>query len=518
MDALVTIGPIAITPALIAILAASSSLVVYAAFRIGGNVGYGPMAGTRSPNDPMRVLEPPAPAPSGWLRPGWLLGIPMAWAAVCLVLIPVGVYVVSYLPWAFVENHQLWPGFPVGHTGQTLVELTGQMYGYHNGLATAHPASSPWWAWPFDLKPVWFYQDSFANSTGAAVYDAGNLVIWWFGAVGLVFVSIMAFRRRSLALGLIAIGFAAQWVSWARIDRAAFQYHYYTALPFVILALAYLVAELWNGPSRRTWLAVRLAGAAAIVAPAVLWLFSRPLCGLVGVDRVNPGSQACPAVIPELVLTLRTAGLLGVVVIGALVFGRGLLTMDRSVDGTDRQEAGSGIGMRTMLIAGIAIAFALGVVTLLPETPLFTLQGIPVEPIALLVAVPLVYLAAQVIAARDARRYVVGLISAVVGWFVVFYPNIAALPLPSTIVNAYQGLLPTYLYAFQFPISQVDRSVSTPLLTPTLGILTLAIGVTCLVVAYSASVWRLALAESNAAIGARSSGDDTDGLARTIGA
>jgi hypothetical protein len=131
--------------------------------------------------------------------------------------------------------------------------------------------------------------------------------------------------------------------------------------------------------------------------------------------------------------------------------------------------------------------------------------------------VPLVFLAAQVIAARDARRYVVGLVAAVVGWFVVFYPNIAALPLPSTIVNAYQGLLPTYLYAFQFPVSQVERNVNTPLLSATLAILLIAIGVTCLVVAYSASVWRLALAESNAASGSGASGEGAEGLARTGG-
>ncbi len=226
-----------------------------------------------------------------------------------------------YIPWALIENHQLWDGVPAGHTGQTLLELTGQMYGYHNGLADAHPASSPWWAWPFDLKPVWFYQDGFAGGTSAAIYDAGNLVIWWLGVPAMIFVSIMAFRRRSLALALIAIGFAAQWVSWARIDRAAFQYHYYTALPFVILALAYLAAELWHGASRRTWLAVRLAGAAAVVAPAALWLFSRPLCAFVGVEDVNPGSAACPAVIPDLVLTVRVVGLLVVVAIGALVLG-----------------------------------------------------------------------------------------------------------------------------------------------------------------------------------------------------
>ncbi len=432
----------------------------------------------------------------------------------------------SYLPWAFVENHRLWEGFPAGHTGQSLVDLTASMYGYHSGLATGHPASSPWWAWPFDLKPVWFYQDSFAGSTSAAIYDAGNLVIWWLGTVALGFVAIMAFRRRSLALALIGIAFAAQWVSWARIDRAAFQYHYYTALPFVILALAYLVAELWHGPSRRTWLVVRLAGAAAIVAPAALWLLHRPLCAFVGVERANPGSQACPAVIPDLVLTLRTAGLLGVVVVGAVFLGRGLLAMERRGDGRDRYdpdpddaratESPSGTGVRQVIITAIAVAVGMAATALLPDVALLTLTNVPVEPIALVVAIPLVFLAAQVIAARDARRYVVGLLAAVVGWFVVFYPNIAALPLPSTIVNAYQGLLPTYLYAFQFPVSDVARNVDTPLLSGTFAVLTIAIGVTCLVVAYSASVWRLALAESNAAAGS-GSGDGADGLARTEG-
>ena len=370
LDIPVTVGPVVVTPLLVAILAALGSLVVYMVFRFAGGIGYGPLAGPRPPGDPLRALEPPAPPPDGWLRPGWLLGLPLAWAALCLVLIPVGLYVVSYLPWAYVENHRLWEGFPAGHTGQSLVDLTVSMYGYHSGLATGHPASSPWWAWPFDLKPVWFYQDGFAGSTSAAIYDAGNLVIWWLGTVALGFVAIMAFRRRSLALALIGIAFAAQWVSWSRIDRAAFQYHYYTALPFVILALAYLVAELWHGPSRRTWLVVRLAGAAAIVAPAALWVLHRPLCAFVGVERANPGSQACPAVIPDLVLTLQTAGLLAVVVVGAVLLGRGLLSMERRGDGRDRydtepddarvSESLPDSGIRRLVITAIGVALGHG--------------------------------------------------------------------------------------------------------------------------------------------------------------
>ena len=92
---------------------------------------------------------------------------------------------------------------------------------------------------------------------------------------------------------------------------------------------------------------------------------------------------------------------------------------------------------------------------------------------------------------------------AVVGWFVILYPNISALPLPSAVVAAYQGILPTYLYAFQFPVSTVTRNTDTPLFTPMLAILLLALTATCLVVAYSAWAWRLALAERLAERGRR---------------
>jgi hypothetical protein len=179
----------------------------------------------------------------------------------------------------------------------------------------------------------------------------------------------------------------------------------------------------------------------------------------------------------------------------------------------------------------IALAFGIGVASLLGETPILTWRGIPVEPIALIVLLPLLYLAGQVIAARDARRFVIGIGAAVVAWFVIWYPNISALPLPSTVVNAYQGLLPTYLYAFQFPVNTAARP-ATPLVSPIPVALTLALGLTCLVVAYSASVWRLALAESRNRRGPGSSGPPSpsgpgapsmspdggvDGLARTGG-
>ena len=175
LDAQVVVGGFAITPLAVGPRSSrSGSLAVYVVFTLAGRFGFGPLAAPPGPDDPAYGLEPPAPPADGWLRPGWLLGLPVAWMAICLAVLPLAVYVVSYIPWAMVESHQIVAGWPPGHTGQTLLDLTGQMYGYHNALTTPHPASSPWWAWPLDLKPVWFYQEGLAAGTSAAIYDAGQ--------------------------------------------------------------------------------------------------------------------------------------------------------------------------------------------------------------------------------------------------------------------------------------------------------------------------------------------------------
>jgi hypothetical protein len=493
------IGPVRVSPIEAAFALFVLSGVVQGGFILAGRWGFGPMAGRPGPDDPRSWLEPAAPAPTGWLRPGAQLGLPVAWMLVCLVGVPLVVYVASYLPWAFIENHQLWPGWPPGHTGQTLLDLTEQMYRYHNTLTAAHPASSPWWAWPFDLKPVWFYQESFAGGTAAAIYDAGNLVSWWLAVPALAFVAWQAFRRRSLALALIAIGFACQWIAWARIDRAAFQYHYYTSLPFVLLALAYFLAELWHGASRRTWLLARLAGAAAVIAPMGMWILHRPLCAFVRVDDVYPNSQSCPTLIPDFLLTARSLALAAVVGIGVLAVLRQFMALDRPEEERPPGQTWMSSLLPLLITAGVTMVAQLAVSRFVPETPILTLTNIPVEPIATVAILPLLGLAAVVATARDARRFVGGVLLAAVGWFVIAYPNIAALPLPFALVNAYQGLLPTYVYTFQFPVSTVDRNVAGPSLFSAQPLLLLvALTVTSVVLAYSAWSWRIALAAGGA--------------------
>ena len=464
------------------------------AFWLAARLGFGPLAPPPLPDDPASLLEPPAPAPEGWLRPGWRWGLPVAWASASLLAIPAAVYVALYLPWVALGN-RLTASWPPGNGGQTLLDLTKAMYDYHNNLRATHPAASPWWAWPLDLKPVWFFQQSFGGSTSGAIYDGGNPVIWWLSIAAVAFVAWQAYRRRSLALGLISIVIAFTWLSWARIDRASFEYHYYATLPFVVLGLAYFVAELWHGPSARTWRLARGAAALALLLPVILWFGKGPLCALAGVDRVDPGSEACTAAASlPFSLTAQVVGLIVVLVVGAGLLVWQLVRLDRSVRaGADRLEAAS--ASRRIVGTGVlALASLVAVAILLPATPLVQTPSIPGELLSLLLLLILGPIAWLVWSARSPRRFAVGTVLASIVVFVAFYPNWSGLPLPNGIFNWYQGLLPTWLYPFQFAVN-TDPPFTVSFASPWPLLLLAAVLVSAAIVAYSAWVWRLAIAE-----------------------
>jgi cytochrome bd-type quinol oxidase subunit 2 len=212
----------------------------------------------------------------------------------------------------------------------------------------------------------------------------------------------------------------------------------------------------------------------------------------VGQTQDPPFSQACPPAIPDLVVTVQALGL-GIVVIGAIgLFVWQLGSLDR---GSESAGRGSLMRLAPLLATAAGTLIGLLIVPFLPQTPLISTSGLPVEPLALIGSMPLVLLAAFIVTARDARRFVVGFLTAATGWFLVFYPNISALPLPSVVANAYQGVLPTYLYLFQFPSNRTEVARDVSLLDPVAFLIAAGLTLLCVVLAYSAWLWRIALAE-----------------------
>ena len=114
----------------------------------------------------------------------------------------------------------------------------------------------------------------------------------------------------------------------------------------MVLGVAYFVAELWNGPSRATWLLARVAAAAAIVAPALLWVGKAPLCRFVRVEDVNPGSLACTGNPGDLVITARVAGLVLVMGVAIVALLYQLVQLQRvSRSAVNAGEGGAVLGM-----------------------------------------------------------------------------------------------------------------------------------------------------------------------------
>ncbi|MEJ7696432.1 MAG: hypothetical protein WKF78_07420 [Candidatus Limnocylindrales bacterium] len=238
-----------------------------------------------------------------WLR-WWRASLALGWVLARLVVVPVIVYVASYIPWAIstAGGPQLLAGWPAGHSGQTFLDLQVQMYRYHDEFRIPHGAGSPWWAWPLDLKPLWGYLETFVDGTQATVLGAGNPFLIWLSTGAVGFGAWEAWRRRSWALGFVVIAFLALWLPWARIDRVAFNYHYYVALPFAYLLLAWFLAELIDAPSERMVRLARAAFAIVLFMPTLLWAFKTPLCVVAGVGQVSPGAGICAAPLTDFAL------------------------------------------------------------------------------------------------------------------------------------------------------------------------------------------------------------------------
>jgi Gpi18-like mannosyltransferase/predicted membrane-bound dolichyl-phosphate-mannose-protein mannosyltransferase len=391
-------------------------------------------------------LEPESSLPA-WIRPGpgWI------WAILCLAIVPVAVYIASYAPWVALGN-QWFAGVPAGHSGQTLLALQQSMYNYHDTLRATHPASSPWWAWPLDLKPVWFASTGYAGNLVGQIYDAGNLVVFAMAIPALVWVAGAARKRRDLGFAFIVIAFLGAWLPWARIDRATFEYHFFSALPFAVLALGALLGELRSRASSWAFLAAKLGAAAAICLPAALWVLRSPLCAVSGASTVAASSSACGPAVNEPLITMGL-GLL------TLIFVAAAALLMRSERGALPWRLGLG---------GIA---ALDVIYLGSQAP----AGSPFVP-ALIGLAGSVSLASIVISMRNPRLLAAGVLTAAVAWSLLSYAWLSATPIPSGLSGLFDRILPTYDYYFQFA-----TNTSAPVPGPgflVMGICTLAVGMT----------------------------------------
>lgn len=197
--------------------------------------------------------------------------ITCGFCVIFFVLVPCVIYYLCYIPY-------LSPTGPV--TLKRVIDAQIGMLNYHStpGLGMDHPFQSPWWQWPFILKPMWFAQDQYEPAGYAStIMCMGNPWVFYIGAVAMLGVlaacvakylnlrSGVSLRQGDgdLTLPVLAVGFLAQYLPWVLVPRSMYIYHYFASVPFIIMATAWWLDRLPHSrPRLRTGvMALYLVGA-----------------------------------------------------------------------------------------------------------------------------------------------------------------------------------------------------------------------------------------------------------------
>jgi len=176
-------------------------------------------------------------------------------------VLPVVIYVASYGQW-----------WLQGHTWKQFGELHNQIWWYETNLKATHPYQSKPWQWVLDLKPVWFWVDYTQTGDIGNIYALANPAIAWLGLGAMAWLLIYGVMKKKPELVFVLLSYLAVWGPWTLSPRIMFFYHYTPAIPFLVIALAYLVWWLWQ--TKRRW--ARVVATALIAIPVILFIYFFP--------------------------------------------------------------------------------------------------------------------------------------------------------------------------------------------------------------------------------------------------
>lgn len=153
---------------------------------------------------------------------------------------------------------QFWQESTIAKTA----ELNAQMYLSNQRLTATHPYSSPWYTWPFMDRPIFYWVQN-----NARIYLLGNPAVWWLStaAVLVIFINLLlsGLRRMPREVLIMAGAWLMNMLPFIGITRVMFLYHYFTALVWAILMLAYVVDR--SRHVRRTVLGISAVALALFV-------------------------------------------------------------------------------------------------------------------------------------------------------------------------------------------------------------------------------------------------------------
>lgn len=163
---------------------------------------------------------------------------------VFFVIIPVTVYYVSYYPYGAAKDMSGVSMFFDREYLDIVISNNEFMFTYHSGVNSTHPYSSWWYQWLIDARPILYYLEGFDDGTKSAFGAFVNPLLCWGGLVATVTMGYMALRHRDRKALFILIGYLAQVLPWVFVTRITFEYHYFPATVFLLLAMCHVFDTL----------------------------------------------------------------------------------------------------------------------------------------------------------------------------------------------------------------------------------------------------------------------------------
>ena len=161
---------------------------------------------------------------------------------VFFVLVPGMIYYASYYPYGAARGLHGAGMYFTREYAAIVLENQRFMFTYHSGLVATHPYASRWWQWLLDLRPILYYL-SYGDGTVSTIGAFVNPLLCWGGLLALPVLACRAVRHDRTALFLL-VGYLAQVLPWVFISRLTFEYHYFAATLFLVLALGYVFDRL----------------------------------------------------------------------------------------------------------------------------------------------------------------------------------------------------------------------------------------------------------------------------------
>ena len=195
------------------------------------------------------------------------------WCVLFFIIIPVLIYLLSYIPYLAYRGNLSLSGF-IKEVYQSQIN----MFVYHSqqGLGMDHPFYSPWYEWPVIGKPMYYASKMYLTDKEYAhsIFCFGNPVIWFTALVSMPLCFVLWLLNQKNperkhpdhsgkncmtenSFFFLIIGFLAQYLPWVLVPRGTYIYHYFASVPFLIISVLLLLYQIYLSHERiAVWIGI----------------------------------------------------------------------------------------------------------------------------------------------------------------------------------------------------------------------------------------------------------------------